>query len=354
MIPENRMDDLFVVSEDAWYSESGPEDDVVISTRVRLSRNLSGFHFPGRMTADDEEKVRDSVLGVIRKLESPGVFMCRTMGELTPGTRRILLERNLVPQEFTVRAEKGIALRADQRLEVLTNEVDHIRIAAIRGGRQVYQGWREADELDTALEDGLDYAVVFDFGYLNAEPVNCGTGLRASVMLHLPALVETGLIDKALKAVVKLGVSVKGFFGDEAHSLGEMYQIGNQISIGVSEEEIIEKLDTITDQLVHYERKAREELAEKRSIETEDRVFRALGILRNCRMLSSKEAIEHLSSLRLGVAMGLVNIPVARVTGLFFKTQKAHVRRLLGEEENGGDTRNIDQARARMVREALG
>ena len=346
------MPDL--IPESGWYNEGGPDDDVVVSTRTRIARNLSGYRYPSQMDPDEEETVRSKVLNTVdRAYEDSGAFICSAVGDIAPVDRRLLLERNFIPQEFTIRTEKGIALRFDQRLSALVNDVDHVRIAAIRGGKQVSQTWSDAEAMDDVLEERLDYAVSFDFGYLNAEPTNCGTGLRVSTMLHLPALVETGLIEKALKTVVKAGIAVKGFFGDDEHSLGEMYQISNQATIGESEPDIMEKLDTITDQLVHYERKAREDLAEKRHVETEDRVFRALGILKNCRMLPAKEAIRHLSSLRLGVSYNWIAIPRERVTELFFTTQKAHVQRTLEDGETAGDARLIDFTRARIVRDSL-
>ena len=209
------------------------------------------------------------------------------------------------------------------------------------------------DRLDTALEDTLDYAVSLEWGYLSAEVANAGTGLRMSVMLHLPALVRTAIIDKAMKAVVQVGMTVKGFFGNDENSLGDLYQVSNQLGLGFSETDLIEKLDAIASQLVHYERKAREELLENERFELEDEVMRALGTLTHCRMLSANEAISRLASLRLGAATGIISAPLERITAMLFLTQKAHIQYLLDSKDASADTRIIDHIRAEVVRKAL-
>jgi protein arginine kinase len=172
-------------------------------------------------------------------------------------------------------------------------------------------------------------------------------------MLHLPALVETGLIEKALKAIVQVGMNVKGFFADDEGSLGQMYQISNQFTFGFTETDFIEKLDAITHQLIHYERKARGDLLESSPVDVEDRVLRALGLLRYCKKLSVREVIEYLSSVRLGVALGIVQAPLERVTALLFLSQKAHVQYFVQDEEESADADILDHARARIVRDSL-
>ena len=192
-----------------------------------------------------------------------------------------------------------------------------------------------------------------EWGYLNPSLENAGTGLRASLMLHLPALVMTGLIDKAMKAINEVGLAVKGFFSDGESSLGDMYQISNQATLGLGEKEIVDGLVNIVTPLVQYERKAREELRERQRIDLEDRVCRAFGILTHCRSISSREAMDHLSSLRLGASLGLVEgLTLDTVTALFFLSQKHHVQQMLGQDDEAG-SKAIDIARARTIREAL-
>lgn len=235
----------------------------------------------------------------------------------------------------------------------MVNEIDHLRLAVIHGGRSLRRCWELADEIDTRLEEGLDYAVSLEWGYLNAQVINSGAGLRSSVMLHIPAMVETGLIEKALKAVVQVGMTVKGFFGDDEASLGQMYQISNHLTFGFSEDDLVEKLDVIAQQLVHYERKARSELLDNARVDVEDRVLRALGVLRFCRQLSAREAVEHLSSLRLGAALGIIEAPLERITALLFLSQKAHVQYIVDAQDSGADSTDVDVMRARIIQHAL-
>ncbi len=335
-----------------WFTESGPENDVVLSSRVRLSRNLDRHHFPGMMKSDEEELVQTQVLKAVASLgdEYQGVVL----GNLSPSERRLMLERNLISQDFSLHSHKAVFLRSDERLGGMVNEIDHLRFASFCGGLNLRSAHEEADSLDNRFQEQLDYAASLNMGYLNTEISNAGTGMRASIMLHLPSLVATSLVEKTFKAVVQLGLSVKGFFGDDENSLGCMYQVSNQFGLGWSEEEIIEKLESVATQIVNYERKARDEMVGRQRVDVEDRVYRAFGLLKYCRSISAREAIENLSSLRLGAALGWVDMPVETITALFFLTQKSHVQQLIENEETGADTRLIDYTRANMIKEALG
>ena len=265
----------------------------------------------------------------------------------------MLLERHILSQGYSLKTERAVILGENQYFSGMINETDHLRLSCIKGGLSLGDAYNDVARCDSQLEKHIDFAVSLDLGYLNTEVTNVGTGLRASVMLHLPALVKTSLIEKAFKAVVQVGLSVKGFFGDDDHSLGNMYQISNQISLGLNEKEIQEKLENITRQIVNYERKAREDLLEKRRVEIEDEVFRAYGILTNCRTLSSREAIELISGLRLGVSLGIMDFPLERITAALFLTQKAHIQQAIQSQETGADTTLIDYTRAQLVQESL-
>jgi protein arginine kinase len=235
----------------------------------------------------------------------------------------------------------------------MINEIDHLRLSCIKGGLQVNECWEALDNLDDELEKTLDFAVSIEWGYLSAEVSNAGTGLRVSVMLHLPALSRSLVIEKAMKAVVQVGMTVKGFFSENESSLGDLYQVSNHLGLGFSEKDLVEKLDAVASQLVHYERKAREELIEKQRYEVEDEVMRSLGILTHCRLLTSSEALDLISSVRFGVELGLISAPIERITAMLFLTQKAHMQYLIGGMEEGADTNTIDQVRAEVVRKAL-
>ena len=342
-----------VADANGWFQESGPSYDVALASRIRLSRNLSGHRFPGVMKSEEESQVQAEILDAFGRVENAEDYEHVILKDISPTRRRLLLERNYISQEYSLKTDRAVIVRNDQTLSGTINEIDHLRLSSLRGGLQLSECWSALDILDTNLETKIDFAVSLDWGYLNTDVTNAGTGLRGSVMLHLPALVKSGLIDKALKAVVQVGMSVKGFFGDEEGSLGSMYQISNQLSFGFSEEELLEKLDAIAAQLVHYERKAREELQAKRRAELEDAVFRAFGVLTYCRMVSAREAIELLSTVRLGCSLGLIDIPPERLTALLFLTQKAHVQCVVDGNGERADNTMVDFTRAKMIQEAL-
>ncbi len=335
----------------AWFQETGPEHDVAISSRLRLSRNLVKYSYPNAMSVEDEEKVQKEVESAFASLPAFKFFRLR---DIEPIERKLLLERNIITQGFSLQEHKAVVLREDERISAMVGEIDHLRMACFEGGLNLWKAYTEVDAVDEKLEDILEFAVSLERGYLSSEIMNAGTGLRASVMLHLPSLSITHLIDKALKSVVQMGFVIKGFFGDDEHSLGDMYQISNQYAFGQSEQEILEKLQNICLQIVQYERKARDEMVGKSRMEIEDKVYRAYGILRYCRTITSKEAVDHLSALRLGIALGWVkNVPIERITALLFLTQKSHVHALLGKEKDGNDSRSIDRARAQLIQKAL-
>jgi protein arginine kinase len=270
----------------------------------------------------------------------------------------MLLERNFITQNYSLQTQRALLLDENQTTVVLINEIDHLRIACFHGGLALDETYEQIDDLDTTIDKKLEYAVSLDWGYINTELTNIGTGMRTSVMLHLPALVETALIDRAFKTIVQLGLNVKGFFGDDENSLGHMYQISNSVTIGMSEKEIQEKLESITQQIVNYERRAREEMLNKRKIVLEDRVFRAYGILNNCKTITSKESIELLLDLRLGASLNIIDVPITIITALLFLTQKAHIQQLVkhegnGEEETGTDRTYLDYRRAKFIQTAL-
>ena len=338
-----------VASTDGWFHESGSDYDVVLASRIRLSRNLAGHAFPHILKTEEEQEVQSDILSAVA---SHG-FTSALIGELPPLERRMLLERHFISRDFSLQAHKACLLSSDQSVSGMVNEIDHLRISSFKGGRELSGCLELADSVDSELERTLDYAVSVEWGYLSAQVLNCGTGMRCSVMLHLPALVETGLIDRALKAIVQVGMTVKGFFSDDDSSLGHMYQVSNQSTFGFTESDLIEKLDVIAHQLVHYERKARSEMFENSRTEVEDRVLRALGILRFCRKISVREVIDHLSSIRLGVALGIVEAPLTRITALLFLTQKAHVQVMVRDREDSSDEDLVDEQRARIIRDAL-
>ena len=336
-----------------WFSRSGSHSDVVMSSRVRLSRNINGHRYPGKMDRDDEEMVSRKIIDAFESFDDIDDYGISEVGKIKPIDRRILLERNILNQDFILHTKKNIVFSKDNLSSCVINDTDHLRLAVLDGGLEIRNCIEKADKLDSRLESRLDYAVSFEFGYLNTEVDNLGTGLRASVMMHLPALVQTNLIEKALKAVVQIGFTVKGFMGDDEHSLGSMYQISNQFTIGQTEEDIIDKLENLAKQIAEYELKARSEMLDKKRKQIEDTVFRAYGLLTNCRLLTANEAIENLSTLRMGITLGLIDLPVEVCSSLIFLSQKSHIQKLIKDKESGADETLVDYTRAEFVKEKI-
>jgi protein arginine kinase len=337
-----------------WFTESGEEGDVVVSSRVRLARNLIDHSFPEFMGSDEEAAVRDEIIGTFNRLPVRGNFTILYMKDVAPLDRRVLLERNIITQDFSLAESKAVILSEDESVSIMINETDHLRISCIREGSMLPQAYREVDRIDSLLEDKLHFSISLQWGYLNSSLTDIGTGMRASFMVHLPALVMTRLIEKALKAITQVGLLVKGFFGEGISSLGDMYQISNQVSLGLSEDEIVENLNSIVTPLINYERKARGELLMRNREELEDKIFRAYGILTNCRSISSREAIDLLSNLRLGISLGLISgITLEKVNALFFFCQKSHVQKIFEESEETVNTKTVDSQRAKIIRKTL-
>ncbi len=327
---------------------------VVISSRVRLGRNLSGFPYPGRCPADQELEYREKIIAAFRRLPNAEDFAILYLDDLSALERRILFERNIISQGYSLEKQRAMILSGDESVAAIIGDVDHLRLVGMRSGACLEPLLGRLEAIDTALEEALQYAVSAEWGYLNTAITNLGTGLKASLMLHLPALTMSGLIKRAVKASAQLGLSIRGFFSESMESLGDMYIIANEITIGLAEREIIGNLGRIAAQLAGYENRTREELMEKRRVDIEDRVFRAWGLLTHCRYVSLREAIEALSALRLGVALGLITtVDASTITAMLFLAQKSHIQRVLQTQAEAVDSKLIDYTRAKIIREAL-
>ncbi len=257
--------------------DAEPAGSVVISSRVRLARNLAAYAYPGRIPADQENECRERVVGAFRGLPNAEDFTILSLDDLPALDRRILFERNLVSQGYSVEKRRAVALSIDESVVGTIGDEDHLRLAALGCGSCLEPLLARLDALDTALEESLSYAFSPEWGYLNTAITNLGTGLKASMMLHLPALSMSGLIKRAVKASAQLGLSIRGFYSESMDSLGDMYVIANEITIGLAEKEIIGNLGRIAVQLAGYENRTREELLEKRRVDIEDRVLQGVG-----------------------------------------------------------------------------
>jgi protein arginine kinase len=336
----------------APWQRTVPAAGIAVSSRVRLARNLRGHAFPGR--ADETERtglwdVLSAWIGGLESLESP---FRATLAALKPLDRRLLFERHLISREHSApRPGGGIVLKRDESVCVMVNEEDHLRIQAFQPGLNLERAWRVVDRLDSAIEGEFDYAFSPELGYLTACPSNVGTGLRASVMLHLPALSLLGEIEAVLRGIGKLGLAARGLWGEGSEAAGNLYQISNQRTLGERETDLLNGLEDLVLELVEHEENARQRLLERRKTLLEDHVGRAGGILENARLLSSREALDWLSGLRLGVELGMVSGLDAQILDdLRIAIQPAHLQtaagRALDEEER-------DQHRARTVRSRI-
>jgi protein arginine kinase len=340
---------------------AGPQDAaseatgaVAISSRVRLSRNLSAYQYPGKCPADQEAECRERILAAFRRLPSAGDFAIIYLDDLSALERRLLFERNLISQSYSIEKHKAMVLSGDESVAAVIGDEDHLRLIGMRSGACLESLLQRVDALDTQLEEELPYAVSPEWGYLNTAITNLGTGLKVSMMLHLPALAMSGLIKRAVKASAQLGLSIRGFFSESMESMGDMYIIANEITIGLAEKEIIGNLGRIAVQLAGYETRTREELMEKRRVDIEDRIYRAWGLLTWCRYVTHREALEALSALRLGVSLGLITaVDAPTITALLFLSQKSHIQRVLQSQSDAVDGKLIDYTRAKIIREAL-
>jgi len=336
-----------------WLRGSGPRSEIVISSRIRLARNVSGYQFLTRCTRNQrtnlEHKVRDAVLGA--GLAPQMLYV--DLQDAPEIDRQLLVERHLISKPHAAsEGARGVAVGLDETLSIMVNEEDHLRIQVLRSGLQLEEAWDQINEIDNKLEGKLDYAFHPRFGYLTACPTNVGTGIRVSVMLHLPALKLTGEIEKVFRAARDMRLAVRGLYGEGTEATGDFYQISNQTTLGKSEEEIIADFkQLVIPKIIEYEHQARRVLLNDRTAALDDKVFRALGLLRSARLMASEETLFLLSHLRMGIHMGRIkDIDIRTVNELFLLTQPAHLQRLIGKKIDG-DIRRC--ARAEFIRQRL-
>lgn len=331
-----------------WYVENGEQGDIVISTRVRLARNLEDYPFPCRLTVKGKEKVCEEIKNAILSDDSWG-FGYTWMKDFTRAQSVSLAERHLISPEFASdRAGRALLLTDDEAVSIMLCEEDHIRLQVMMAGLALKEAYSVADKIDNIISSKLNYAYDDRIGYLTQCPTNLGTAMRASVMLHLPALTRCGQIGKLASTVSKLGLVIRGAYGEGSSPKGDIYQLSNQITLGISEEAALNNLQSITLQLVAQERAAAEKLIEN-PIE-EDRIFRAWGILKNARVLSGDEFMELSSLLRMGISNKSIDFDIAKLNELTTRVQPATINAAEGKELN---SQQRDILRAKWVREAL-
>jgi protein arginine kinase len=330
----------------------GPHDRIVMSSRVRLARNLKDAAFPGWAKKPERVKVLDTIRPAVESLPEMKDAFSEAMDNLGALDKQILVERHLVSREHAAKgAGSGVVLNREETFCVMINEEDHLRMQALRPGLQLRQAWNAIDHLDSELEKKLDYAFDSDLGYLTACPTNLGTGIRVSAMLHLPGLVLAEQINPIIQSVNKLGLAVRGLYGEGTEALGNVFQVSNQMTLGENESAIVERLEKVLSQIIEHEENARQTLLEKKPKTVYNHIGRAYGILANAHSISSKETMNLLSLLRLGVDLELFpGTARSLVDELFLTTQPAHLQKQLSDKLSAEER---DLLRSDMVRERL-
>ncbi len=333
-----------------WLRGQGPDSDIVISSRVRLARNLAQFPFVNKL----DEAARSEVESLIRaKLEKTGRdFVYVPVEGLESLDRQFLVERQLISRELAeAEGARGVAITNEENVSLMINEEDHLRVQVLRSGFSLDECWADINQLDDMLESQVTYAFSENLGYLTACPTNVGTGIRVSVMLHLPGLRITKEIQKVFQALQKINLAVRGLYGEGSQAMGDFYQISNQVTLGKSEDETLDTLRDVVPNIISYERRVRDLLIKENRGDLHDQISRAYGILQNARTISSEETMHLLSSVRMGVNLDLIKaLPISTVNELFVHTQPAHLQKL---RQQALESSERNAARATYLRERL-
>jgi protein arginine kinase len=336
-----------------WLRGNGPMSEIVISSRIRLARNISGMPFLTRASNQEKHVLETRIRDVLLQAPPATPTLYVDLAHAPEIDRQLLVERHLISkQHAAAEGSRGVAVGENESISIMINEEDHLRIQVLRSGLQLEEAWDQINAIDDALEAKLDFAFHQRFGYLTACPTNVGTGIRVSVMLHLPALKMTGEIEKVFRAAKDLKLAVRGLYGEGTEATGDFYQISNQTTLGKTEEEIIEEFrHLVIPKIIDYEHHSRRALLNDHTVALDDKVFRALGSLRSARLMASEETLLLLSHLRMGVHLGRVkDVDIRTINELFLLTQPAHLQKIQGRKLEG-DVRRA--ARAEFIRSKL-
>ncbi|MEI5909163.1 protein arginine kinase [Bacillus spongiae] len=334
----------------SWMSSEGPSSDIVLSTRIRLARNVTSYRFPTLYSSQDAKAIVDMVEEM--NSNSHHEVELFKINELQPLQKKVLVEKHLISPQLAEHSRFGAVILTEQEdVSIMINEEDHLRIQCLFPGLQLKEALHKANEIDDWMEARLDFAYDEEKGYLTSCPTNVGTGLRASVMMHLPGLYLTQQMNRLVPAINQLGLVVRGIYGEGSEALGNIFQISNQMTLGKSEEEIIEDLLGVVKQIISQEQSAREALVKTSDIQLEDRVYRSYGVLTNSRIIHTKEAAQCLSDVRLGIDLGYIsNISRNILNELMILTQPGFLQQYAGGPLS---TEERDIRRATLIRERL-
>ena len=333
----------------AWLGELGPQQGVVLSSRIRLARNLEGYPFP---PACRPATLSDVLALLVDRCGQLPDYTVLDMYRVHTLQAHLLVERHLISPAFAAsNRPRAVVLSPDSRISLMINEEDHLRLQCLVPGLQLPEAWREACRVEEFLAQQLQFAFDEQFGYLTSCPSNVGTGLRASAMLHLPGLAWINALENVFHQVNQLGLTVRGLYGEGSQSAGHLVQVSNQVTLGPNEDEIIAKISAVCDQLIQYECSARQQLLSQQRLVLEDRCWRSLAVLREARLLESNEAMQHLSMLRLGVDLQILPaLPMELLNEMLVRIRPAGLQMESGHELAPGER---DVVRARMIREML-
>lgn len=328
-----------------WLRGSGPESDIVISSRIRLARNLADHPFIRKCQDADRFAIESSLRDSVRNVAEWDALTYVDVKALSDVDRQFLVERQLISREHADgQGARSVAIDPEEKFSLMINEEDHLRIQVMKSGLDLQGAWEQVNRIDDLIEGTATYAFHDRLGYLTACPTNVGTGMRVSVMMHLPALVITRQIEKVFRSLQKINLAVRGLYGEGSQAMGDFYQISNQITLGKTEAELIKQVSDVVPVMIEYEKRARDFLVRESQDNLHDRVSRAYGILCSAQTISSEETMHLLSSVRMGINLGLIrDLEIPTVNKLFIHTQPAHLQKLRGVELDTAD-RNIERA----------
>lgn len=316
-----------------FITDKGPEFDIAVTSRVRLARNFADIPFSAKMNVKDQINLSNRMQEIISDYTNYGRLMFADMASMHPLDRISLVERHLIsPDLAESKANSGAYINENENVSIMVNEEDHIRIQTIFSGIQLEKAYKVCDDIDSIISEKADYAFDDKYGYLTSCPTNVGSGMRASVMLHLPALVLTGYIKSILESCNKVGITVRGIYGENSEAVGDMFQVSNQVTLGRNEEETVASVDGICKQIIDREKALRHQLFKQNIHIFEDKIFRSYGILINARILSSQECFKLLSDVRLGVSMGIIeDIDLITLNEILVLSQPATLQKISGK-----------------------
>jgi protein arginine kinase len=328
-----------------WLKGCGPESDIVMSSRIRLARNLADYPFIRRCTDIDRANIESTVR---ERLTHDDRFKNLTfidVADLETLDRQFLVERQLISREHANSdGARAVAIDEQERLSLMVNEEDHLRIQVMKSGLDLQGAWSQIDELDNLVESKVTYAFHPQYGYLTGCPTNVGTGMRVSVLVHLPALVITQQIEKVFRSLQRISLVVRGLYGEGTQAMGDFYQVSNQITLGKTEQELLDQVADVIPVIIDYERKARDFLVAEKQNELFDKVSRAYGTLQTAQQISSEETMYLLSQVRMGINLGLIgDLEIPQINELFIRTQPAHLQKI-HQASLDTDQRNIERA----------